>query len=117
MSQIQSTMQHQFKYLDLQIARMQKSFEEDFCYALAWYGEDMFMATYKVEKLKKIYSQMTDENEVEVAKRWVAELTEFVKRSYNVRENCTGALHREASTWKYIATLDLIDFLEKVCLA
>jgi hypothetical protein len=43
----------------------------------------------------------------------IAKLKEYTRSAYQVRENSTGSLHREVSTWKFICKLQLLKDYEE----
>jgi hypothetical protein len=88
------------------------SLKENFCYQLAWTGEDMFMNQYRLDHYKAILADLKGKNAEDVFQYWIGRFKTYISHPYNVRENSTGVLHREASTWKYMATMTLLEEVE-----
>jgi hypothetical protein len=92
---------------------MQDQLKENFVYHFPWIGEDLYKETYLVAHYNHMLADLTTESEETVLEYNIANLKNYLKSSYNVRENSSGALHREVSTWKFQANMDLLEQLEK----
>lgn len=105
-------------YLELKIINLEKELTElkealmdNFCYKLPWIGEQIYKNQYKLEHYKKMLSELDEHSEKKILTYWIEEFTKFISRSYNVRENSTGSLFRECSTWKFICNMELLEEL------
>jgi hypothetical protein len=91
-----------------------QKFQEDFCYQFSWSGEDTFKTCFEIQELSKIVADMEDIGEQNSAKRWVKYYRDYCSRPYLVRENSSGSLHREASTYIFQVMLDICNYLESM---
>jgi hypothetical protein len=93
-----------------------ENLKENVSYQFAWIGEDLYMTSYKADHYQWIYKMGSLEGNtiMEMLEYKIEELKSYVKHSYNVRQNSTGTLHREVSTWQYIASMELINELENL---
>ena len=107
-------LESQIKFSDKKVTGLKETLMNNFCYHLAWIGEDIYKTQYKLEHYKKMLSELNEHSEEEVLNHWIEEFTKFISRSYNVRENSTGALFRECSTWKFICTMELLEELKSI---
>lgn len=84
---------------------------EDFIYWFAWKGETLWSNEYMLKELTSVYDKIKDSQDTdEVLKRInsrIESYEEFLENSSNVREDSSGSLHREVSTWKYTCKLQL----------
>jgi len=109
----------QMQILARDIKKDEAKLHENFLHYFAWVGEDLWKMKYKHHLLQTIYSAAVyDDNSIEQdlkaeIKPRLEMLREECLKSYNVRENSTGALHRETSLWKFQANLELVDWLSR----
>ena len=96
------------------VTELKEALMNNFCYKLAWVGEDIYKTQYKLEHYKKILSELDKHSEEEVLNYWIEKFTNFISESYNVRENSTGSLFRECSTWKFICNMELLNELKSI---
>jgi len=103
------------KTTERRIEKSKASLAENFTYYLPWVGEELYKDEFKIKYYESILTDLTDmpedNNTIEI---WIKRLSDFTSRSYNVRENSSGSLHREVSTWKFIATMELIEEMSKI---
>jgi hypothetical protein len=95
------------------VDKMQAQLQENYLYYLPWIGEDLYVETYKLKTYQSILNDLDTQTEAEVLNYYLLLFKSFCKSSYNVRENSSGSLHREVSTWKFVCTMELIESLEK----
>ena len=124
-TQKQNKMIHQefktkLKMFARDIEKDEAKLNENFLYFLPWVGEDLWKLKYQKEFIQKIYNQprqCSDEFFDEALKDEIRPILEMLRtecsRSYNVRTNSTGALHREISIWKFQCDLELIEWLNR----
>lgn len=86
----------------------------NYTYELSWVGEDLFIEQYKLEHYKAILEDVVKLGEEESMRYWLERFNGHINQDYNVRENSTGSLHREVSTWKFIAIMQMIKELNKL---
>jgi hypothetical protein len=111
-----SQMIDEVSYLETKIKQSKDLLNTNYVYYFAWQGEELWFNSYKASYIKTIISNIVDDNtpEVEAIKFAIKSLRDYTTRSYNVKENSTGVLHREASTWKFVCNLDLINYFENI---
>jgi hypothetical protein len=101
-------------YLIAQIEKLQVNLETDFLGQFAWNAEELWKTSWTNMYFKSIVEWTIEMNE-EDAREYIAEeiqrLKHFCLRSFNVRVNSTGALHREVSTWEFQCKLEAIETL------
>lgn len=104
------------KYFQSRIDENKAKLIENYCYYLSWVGEELWIDTFMVEHYNKIINEIEEGEHpsIEVIEHWVKRSQNFISESYNVRENSTGALHRECSTWKFIAHMNLIKSIKSL---
>jgi hypothetical protein len=107
-------LESQIKYSEKKVTELKEKLINNFCYELAWIGEDLYKSQYKLEHYKKILSDLDKHSEEEVLNYWIEQFTNFISQCYNVRENSTGALSRECSTWKFICNMELLAELKSI---
>lgn len=111
---MKTTIEYFIKGLNRQIELGNQKLAKDFAYYFPWVGEDLWMDNFKL----KYYQSMLIELETHTAEEVMAHHTKFILdftgRSYNVRENSSGSLHREVSTWKFQALLNILENLRSI---
>lgn len=122
--QIVKELQNNLKHIESKRVSLMEKMNDDYCYNFCWNGEDLFRYSYKAKQYKSLLDAIyeietlgltpidtaineTIKNEIELNEMWL-------KRSYNVRENSTGSLFREASIWKYQETMDYVQELKTI---
>ena len=92
---------------------------EDVVYQMKWITEDLFMASFKesiynmIPHIGNNLTENVDEICIFQKVQWkIADLELHVSREYNVRENSSGTMHREVSTWEFIASMQMIKELK-----
>ena len=85
-------------------------------YEFSWVGEDLFLASYKADQYARILmiQETNDCTLTEAIEHSIEELERYISNEYNVRENSSGSLHKEVSTWKFIASMQLVKELKSV---
>jgi hypothetical protein len=88
----------------------------NFCREFAWNGEELWIETFKLDHYRAMLNDMVERGKdwVEVQAYWEERFASFTSKAYNVRENSTGALHREASTFKFLANMDLLEWIKGI---
>jgi hypothetical protein len=112
-STLESTLTNYAKYHQQRVDKMQDQLKENFVYHFPWIGEDLYKETYLISYYNSMLVDLVVESEDNVLEYTIANLKHYLRSSYNVRENSSGSLHREVSTWKFQANMDLLDQLEK----
>ena len=113
-NEIKNELQSTIRYNEIKIAEGQKKLAENFCHYFAWNGEDLYKLIFITDHYKTILKDMDEFGVEEVMTEYITRFEKFVSELYNVRENCTGALHREVSTWKFVAKMEMIKFLKTI---
>ena len=109
----------------LRVDELMTKLNSQYLFEFAWIAEDIYKLKYNISYYNSIVSDIINKdqfmiNETEpttnrdVLNYHIKKLSDYCKTAYNVRENSTGTLHREVSTWKFQCNLDLIEVLEKV---
>jgi hypothetical protein len=96
------------------VLKLKTRLMENYTYQLSWIGEDLFMEQYKLEHYKAILEDVVKLGEQESMSYWLERFNGHINQDYNVRENSTGSLHREVSTWKFIATMQMLKELKQI---
>jgi len=99
---------------EVNVLKLKTRLMENYTYELSWIGEDLFMEQYKLEHYKAILEDVVKLGEQEAMRYWLERFNGHINQDYNVRENSTGSLHREVSTWKFIATMQMIKDLNHI---
>jgi hypothetical protein len=111
---IQSEIQSEINYLQNKIIEAETSLQKDFLYYFEWVSEELFMHKFKINELQfKLEFILNIEDEalvIEECKMIIKSYERFLDSEYNVRNNSSGTLHRETSTWKYQSILELKKF-------
>ena len=107
-------LESQIKYSDKKLTEMKTKLMANYCSQLPWLGEDIYKYEFKLDHYKSMLSDFDKHTEEEILVYWIEKFTTFIKHSYNVRENSTGSLFRECSTWKYICTIELLEELKSI---
>ena len=102
------------KNVTMRIDTDQAKLAKEFDYYFAWCAEDLWKAHFERRTYQYWLRQLeSSEDSPEVFFRSELEqLQNFCSMPYNVRENSTGSLHREVSTWKFQCTLEFITILK-----
>jgi len=111
---MQKHLESQIKYSDKKLTELKEKLMTNFCHELPWLGEDIYKYQYKFEHYKQMLSELDEHSEEEVLNYWIEQFTNFISQSYNVRENSTGSLFRECSTWKFICNMELLKELKSI---
>lgn len=103
-------------FLEKRINEYKEKLNENYCYYLSWVGEQLWIETFMNDHYKAIINELNNNNhsEKEVIEYWINVSENFISQSYNVRENSTGSLHRECSTWKFISHMNLLKELKSI---
>lgn len=107
------TLTNYSNYYSRRVNENQAKFAENVVYYFSWLGEEIYKESYLVSYYNSMLNDLLTESEDNVLEYTIANLKQYCKSSYNVRENSSGSLHREVSTWKFQCNLELIDQLEK----
>ena len=109
------------KFIQSRVDANKIKLNENYIYWLPWVGEEIWVESFMVEHynsmIKEIEELVIEESKhetYEIFQHWLERSEKYVSESYNVRENSTGALHREVSTWKYIAHMNLIKEIKSI---
>ena len=82
--------------------------KENFCHHLAWKCEEMYILSYKTEHYKELINTIEVVGEDQGLDEWIERFENFTSHAFNVRENSTGTMHKEVSTWKFICIMELL---------
>ena len=111
---MKNNIENQIKYSEKKLTELKERLIVNFCYELPWIGEDIYKYQYKLEHYKTMLAELENESEEAVVKYWTERFTKFISETYNVRENSTGSLFREVSTWKFICNMELLKELKSI---
>ena len=87
------------------------------CSQLPWLCEDLYVESYKLDHYKAIVKDLKETKDMTnemIMEYWTNKFENFISQDYNVRENSTSTMHRETSTWKFIATIQMLKELNKL---
>ena len=116
----------ELQYLAKEQAEGMKRLGEDFEHNFAWVGESTFRAAFKTKVLNGLLRQLKEVDIMDQSVLSYEELVEstikteiqyrkeFLMKSYNVRENSSGALFRDASTWRFQSIIEMVEIMEKL---
>jgi len=115
---------HIKRYLESNLAHMcgnrdtwMKMLKDNYCSSFPQVGECLYTVSFKIAEYARLLNQMetdSDEINVDILNYKVHHYNDFLKKSYNVRESSTSALHREASVFKYQEILNLVSEFESL---
>jgi hypothetical protein len=114
--QMQGILKMKMDYLRKKTEKDMKKLQENYVYYLPWCGEELWKNQFMLEHYEYYAKNLPEDTDAanDYLTRTIKQLKEICMRSYNVRTDSTGALHRETSTWKFQCQLDIIDFLENL---
>ena len=95
-----------------QLFQMVLKLATNFVHNFSWVGEDLFMRHFKNDMYKALLADINEYGAKAALETEIAKLKVYTRSAYQVRENSTGTLHREASTWRFICMLELLNELE-----
>ena len=95
------------------ISEMVLKLATNFVHNFSWLGEDLFMRHFKNDMYKALLIDINEYGAKEVLTAEIERLKAYTSSPYQVRENSTGSLHREVSTWKFICKLQLLKEYEE----
>lgn len=109
---IASEVANQIKYLEYKAQDLQKLLNANFLNNFAEVGENLYTYQYQIEEFKYHLLYFNNPNhanksEQQKLKNIIGEYEATLNRKGNVRSRSSNALHREVSTWIYIANLEL----------
>lgn len=108
----------EIRWLQSKVEQLKSRLADDFLYSFAWAGEDLFRQEFKLTqlgyKLRYLCDNEIDLSEIEKIQIIIKDYQAILDQSYSVRENSTGSLHREVSTWKYQEMLELKKFFQNL---
>jgi hypothetical protein len=107
-NQLVKQLESQIKHNNQKIEKGFNDLKANFCHQLAWKCEDMFMLSFKNENYQELIHAIEVLKEEEGLNTMIERFEQFLSHSFHVRENSTGVMHREASTWKFICTMELL---------
>jgi hypothetical protein len=113
---IEAEIQSEINYLQNKIIEAETSLQKDFLYYFEWVSEELFINKFKINELQfklEFMLNTTIDNEsliIHECKMIIKSYERFLDSQHNVRSNSSGTLHRETSTWKYQAILELKKF-------
>ena len=120
---IVAELKNQINYLQNKNSKLKERLDANFVHEFAWVGEDLFINEFKLQQFKHKHEFLsnleTDENNFTFImnnelKNIINSYEDYLSREYNVRTNSSGVLHREISTWMYVATMDLKKFFQNL---
>jgi hypothetical protein len=95
------------------ISEMNEKLTQNFVYHFSWVGEDLFMRHFKNDMYKALLIIINEYGAKEALNIEINRLKAYTSSPYQVRENSTGSLHREVSTWKFICMLESLKDYEE----
>ena len=98
----------------VKIKDIQKRLDENFCYSFPWVGEELYKSHYLVNEYTRLLENINLDKVDESINFYLDYHKRFLGVKYNVREECSGSLHREVSTWKYICVMEMVEFITKI---
>jgi hypothetical protein len=99
-------------YNQEQINKLNTKLHLNFVYNFAWVGEDLFKCNYKMDLYNVLIYEIKEYGAKDTLTTNVNRLKTITRSAHQVREESTGALHRETSTWKFMCMLELLNELE-----
>ena len=93
---------------EVNVLKLKTKLMENFTYQLSWLCEDLFIEQYKLEHYKALLEDINSEGKEYAFEYWLNRFNGHINQDYNVRENSTNSMSRETSTWKFIATMQMI---------
>lgn len=109
------TLKYDIAFLEKNVAEGNKKLAENFTYYFPWLGEELWVNTYKAAYMKSALEDTNGGRPLEVVlAHHIKFLRDYTSRVYNVRENSSGSLHREVSTWKFQANMALAEYFEAI---
>jgi conjugal transfer/entry exclusion protein len=104
------------KHAEEKVEQLQSRLNENYLGNFAWAAEDLWRQSFIVIDLKRKLNYLLDEEtsltELEKINEIIDTYQNILDRTYNVRSNSSGSLHREVSTWEYQENLDLKRFFK-----
>lgn len=116
-SEIIETIKFEIQNLERRISEDQKKLNENFVYYFSWCGEDLFMNNFKLEYYREVIIESDKNSDLPVEtiiQHYIKTLNKFIAETHNVRVNSSGSLHREVSTWKFIASMEINKFFNSL---
>jgi hypothetical protein len=104
--------EHSIESNQTEINKSMDKLAKNFVYNFSWVGEDLFMRHFKNDMYKALLADINEYGAKAALETEIAKLKMYTRSAYQVRENSTGTLHREASTWRFICMLELLNELE-----
>jgi hypothetical protein len=101
-------------FYELRVSELMVKLESDYLYQLPWLGEEIYKYKYTIAYYKSMLNDLQSETDGVVLGYHTRMLLNYCKRAYNVRENSTGTLHREVSTWKFQCNLEILEKIEQL---
>jgi len=112
MKNLQQELEATIQYNQKQIDEAKAKLAENFVYHFPWVGEELYKLEYKQDHYKAILHDITEGVAmVKIIEHWTRQFKDYTSRSYNVRENSTGSLFREASSWKFQVQMEMAEWL------
>ncbi len=108
------------KNLDIRIANLEKlqatridRLIKNPVYEIPWLTEELYKGGLHLDYLRAAVKDIADGTETfMVYQHYIKLAADFLKRSYNVVENSTSIVHREASVWKYQMMFEIKETFE-----
>jgi hypothetical protein len=101
-------------FYELRVSELMVKLESDYLYQLPWLGEEIYKYKYTIAYYKSMLNDLQSETDGVVLGYHTRKLLNYCRSPYNVRENSSGSLHREVSTWKFQCNLEIIEKLEQL---
>jgi len=109
---LKENLEQTIKYNQIQIDKAKANLAENFVYHFPWVGEELYKLEYMQDHYKAMLHDIIEGVEInKVVEHWDKQFKNYTSRAYNVRENSTGSLFREASSWKFQIQLELSEWL------
>ena len=109
---LKENLEQTIKHNQIQIDKAKANLAENFVYYFPWVGEEFYKLEYKQDYYRAILHDITEGVEIsKVLEHWNKQFKDYTSRAYNVRENSTGSLFREVSSWKFQVQIELVEWL------
>jgi len=75
---------------------------ESTTYHIAWSTEELYRTAFRLDHISQAIDDLeAGRTDVQVCDYYIKYAERFLEHEYNVRENSSGSMFREVSTWKY----------------
>jgi hypothetical protein len=101
-------------FLENKITNLKKKLNQNFLSEFAFVCEELFTYEFQLQQLIYKFNFLCD-NTIDGSEQKrigiiIEEFEQFLNHAGNIRNNSNNSLHREVSTWKYAAILELKNY-------